>query len=74
VSPHPLEPNPAANRRRALGCLVAFFGMVLLTIVPALGNYVDIEPSFAYLLLAIAVVLLFVGAGVSIVLGGRSER
>ena len=60
------ESTPAANRRRGLGCLVALVGMLLLTLVPALGNYVNVDPRLAYTLLALAVLLLFIGAAVSI--------
>jgi hypothetical protein len=62
-----------ARRQQGLGCVVAFLGMATLTLTPALGNYVDIAPQTAYSVLAAAVVLLFVGAGLGLT-GSRRAR
>jgi hypothetical protein len=47
--------------------------MATLTLTPAIGNYVDIEPQTAYLVLAVAVVLLFGGAALGLT-GSRRSR
>lgn len=60
VSGAPPERDP-----QAAGCVVALGGMVLLTAVPAFGNFVDLGAGTAYGFLALAVLLLFVGAGLA---------
>lgn len=60
------------RRLQGVGCLVAFVGMVGLTLTPAMGNYVPISPETAYGLLAVAVALLVVGAALGIV-GARRD-
>jgi len=64
---------PPGRRQQGLGCVVAFLGMATLTLTPAIGNYVDIEPQTAYLVLAVAVVLLFGGAALGLT-GSRRAR
>lgn len=47
--------------------------MATLTLTPAIGNYIEIAPQTAYLILAAAVGLLFTGAAVGLV-GARRAR
>lgn len=67
------EPSPV-DAAQARGCIVAFFGMVLLTLVPAFGNFVEIDPAVAYALLAAAVLLLFAGAAIALIKGRGGRR
>ena len=64
---------PPGRRQQGLGCVVAFLGMASLTLTPAIGNYVDIQPQSAYVILAVAVVLLFGGAALGLT-GSRRAR
>lgn len=47
--------------------------MAALTLTPAIGNYVELSPETAYLVLAAAVGLLFAGAALGL-LGSRRAR
>lgn len=62
-----------ARRQQGVGCVVAFLGMASLTLTPAIGNYVEIDPQTAYFVLGVAVVLLFVGAALGLT-GARRAR
>ena len=64
---------PPGRRQQGLGCVVAFLGMASLTLTPAIGNYVDIQPQSAYVILAVAVGLLFGGAALGLT-GSRRAR
>lgn len=66
------DPSGAPRDPQAAGCVVAFGGMVLLTAVPALGNFIDVEAGTAFGFLALAVLLLVAGAGLAIG-GGRAR-
>ena len=68
---NPPSPSDAAQAR---GCMVAFLGMVLLTLVPAFGNFIEIDPAVAYALLAAAVLLLFAGAAIALIKGRGGRR
>ena len=57
---------------RLAGCVVAFAGMVLMTVTPALGGWFEITPPLGFGVLAAAVFLLFAGAAVG--LGGSALR
>lgn len=48
------------------GCLTAFVGMVLLTLTPAIGGYVQIPRPVVMAIFVGAVVLLFAGAGLGV--------
>jgi hypothetical protein len=56
------------------GCLVAFIGMVVLTLTPAVGGWLDIPPGLALGILGGAVLLLAGGAAIGLVGGNRQER
>lgn len=58
---------------KALGCLVAFAGMIVLTLTPAVGGWLDIPPGLALGILAAAILLLAGGAVVGLVGGGRQQ-
>lgn len=54
------------------GCMVAFAGMLVLTLTPALGNWIPIAQGMGVTLFAGASALLFTGAAVALI-GGRSR-
>ena len=56
------------------GCFVAFAGMVILTLTPAVGGWLDIPPGLALGILVLAVLLLLGGAALGLIGGGRQER
>lgn len=56
------------------GCFLAFAGMIILTLTPAVGAWLDIPPGLALGILALAVLLLAGGAGVGLIGGNRQER
>lgn len=60
------------RRMQGVGCMTAFIGMVVLTLTPALANYVTISPETAYGFLALAIALLLLGAGLGLA-GSRRE-
>lgn len=64
---------PTGRRLQGVGCATAFVGMAALTLTPALGNWVDLGADAAYLVLALAVVLLLGGAALGIV-GATRDR
>lgn len=51
------------------GCMVAFFGIVILTMTPSIGRWVEIPQVLATALLILAAVLLFGGAALSLFSG-----
>lgn len=55
------------------GCFVAFAGMIVLTLTPAVGGWLDIPPGLALGILAGAVLLLAGGAAVGLIGGSRQE-
>ena len=55
------------------GCFVAFIGMIVLTLTPALGACLDIPPGLALGILVGAVLLLAGGAVIGLVGGSRQE-
>lgn len=59
---------------RVAGCLVAFAGMVLLTLTPALGGWLEIPSTLGFGILGAAVVLLFAGAATALVGSGVQAR
>lgn len=59
---------------RVSGCFVAFAGMIILTLTPAVGAWLDIPPGLALGILTVAVLLLAGGAGVGLIGGNRQER
>lgn len=62
-----------SRRLQGVGCGLAFVGMLALTLTPALANYVEVSPASAYGVLALAVVLLILGAALGIVGSSRAE-
>lgn len=56
------------------GCLLAFVGMLFLTLTPAVGSWLPISRGAGTALFAAAVVLLFAGAAVALVGGGLRSR
>lgn len=54
------------------GCLLAFAGMILLTVTPGIGGFVAIPRVVVLSVFAFAILLLFLGAGVSIAGRGAS--
>jgi hypothetical protein len=56
------------------GCLIAFTGMVVLTLTPAIGAWLEIAPGLALGILAGAVLLLAGGAVIGLLGGNRQER
>jgi hypothetical protein len=56
------------------GCFVAFAGMIILTLTPAIGGWLDIPPGLALGILTVAVLLLAGGAGIGLIGGNRQER
>lgn len=63
----------SGRRMQGVGCLVAFAGMASLTLTPALGTVVPIEPASAYAVLGVAVILLALGAVLGLVGASRDE-
>lgn len=55
------------------GCMLAFIGMIVLTLTPAVGGWLDIPPGLALGILAGAVLLLGGGAAMGLVGGSRQE-
>ena len=55
------------------GCFVAFAGMIVLTLTPAVGGWLDIPPGLALGILAGAVLLLAGGAAIGLIGGARQE-
>ena len=54
------------------GCLLAFLGMAVLTLTPALGSWMEISRSLGITLFVLAVLALFAGAAVA--LGGSAAQ
>lgn len=68
-SPNPSPPETAegrGGRRRAMGCLIAFLGMLVLTLTPAVGRWIDIPPPVATAILIGSLLLLVLGAAFGI--------
>ncbi len=61
-----------SRRLQGVGCGLAFVGMLALTLTPALANYVEVTAASAYGVLALAVVLLVLGAVLGIVGSNRA--
>ncbi len=59
---------------RVAGCLVAFAGMVLLTLTPGLGGWLEIPSTLGFGILGAAVLLLFAGAAVALIGSGVQSR
>ncbi len=55
------------------GCLLAFTGMIVLTLTPAVGGWLDIPPGLALGILAGSVLLLAGGAALGLIGGSREE-
>lgn len=55
------------------GCFVAFAGMIILTLTPAVGGWLDIPPGLALGILAGAILLLAGGAVMALIGGSRQE-
>ncbi len=66
--------EPSLQKRRAQGCLIAFVGMGVLTLTPAVGRFVDISPQLATGILIVALGLLVVGAALGIVGASDDEE
>lgn len=56
------------------GCALAFVGMVLLTLTPALGSWIEIPRSWGTTIFATAAAALFGGAAVALVGSGLEGR
>jgi hypothetical protein len=69
-----LAEGPPPRDPQFAGFVVALGGMVLLTVVPALGNFVELGAGTAYGFLAMAVLLLLGGAGLAIGAGQIRAR
>ena len=69
-----LRPAGPGRDPKVSGCLVAFLGMIVLTLTPAVGGWLDIPPGLALGILAGAVLLLVGGAVLGLVGGNRVER
>lgn len=56
------------------GCLLAFVGMVILTLTPAVGSWMEISRSVGITLFTLAVLALFAGAAVALGGGAAQNR
>lgn len=61
------------RRLQGVGCLVAFAGMLALTLTPALANFIDVDAGSAYAVLALAIGLLGLGALLGLAGASRDE-
>ena len=59
---------------QALGCLLAFAGMLVLTLTPAAGSWLEIPMGLGILIFSLAVAALFAGAAVALVGSRRARR
>ena len=59
---------------RVAGCLLAFAGMILITLTPAVGGWFEIPSTMGFGILGAAVLLLFAGAAVGLVGSGVRAR
>lgn len=69
-----LQASPGRRDPQLPGCLLAFAGMVVLTLTPALGNWVEVPRSVGVALFALAVAALFGGATIALLGGVTQDR
>lgn len=65
--------RPTPVDRQLPGCLLAFLGMLALTLTPALGRWVEIPRSAGNVIFLAAVVCLFGGAAIALLGGSASD-
>lgn len=65
-----LAAQPGRRDPQAAGCLVAFVGMLALTLTPAVGNFVEIPLPTGTTVFGISILAIFAGAAIAIFGGG----
>jgi len=69
-----LRAAPRMRDSQLPGCLLAFLGMLALTLTPALGSWMEIPRGAGVAVFALAVLALFSGAAVALIGSAVQER